>query len=80
MVSRSVISLRKRKEEKMIRPTDEDKENYERFSFSLQVILAEWRNSFYNKNANKRSVISRMVTPNYDERSSSKPIELFYTF
>ena len=73
MISKSILSLRKQKEEKMIKPTDEDQENYEAFSFSLQVILAEWRNQFYGKARSKRSILSRMVTPkNLDQKMKSK--------
>lgn len=56
------MSIKRRNDDKFIRPTAEDNENFESFSFPMITILAKWKTLFYSKNSRKNA-LARMVTP-----------------
>lgn len=65
------MSIRRNNDDKFIRPTAEDNENFESFSFPMITILGNWKTLFYSKNSRKNA-LARMITPKkFDENVRS---------
>jgi hypothetical protein len=55
------MSINRANDDKFIRPTAEDNENFESFSFPMITILSNWKTLFYSKD--RKIALMRMITP-----------------
>lgn len=75
-INKSLITARRKVHAKtLVKPTETDNENYDQFSFSLNLIINEWKNKIYN--VDRRENFTSTMVRNTEDKLAIKVRPLY---